>query len=234
MPRPRLESASWWPKLLADVNHMSLRDLSEKYNVSINGLSRALRRGGTPKSDSPAPAGRKPAGGRKTAAAPPPVDTTRGSESLSWWPEFLTLKDEMTLGELATRFNVAEITLQRAMKRAGVTRRSLRGQSRRVASPADGSGPIPTPKPVPAQKSALADTNASPALDRAPASSRKSSASSGEAWQIRLRLDGEVLRFVVVGSDIVDAASRARAAIAGRAQWSKAVVEALEYLGPTI
>lgn len=233
MPRPRLESASWWPKLLKDMDHMSLRDLADKYDVSINGLSRALRRGGTPKSDRPAPAGRKPKGGRK-AVAPPPVvvpasdPNSRGAEGLSWWPEFLQLKDTHTLGDLAVRFGVAEITLQRAMKRAGVSRRSLRGQGRK------GSTPVAPPAPVVTPRVATATVVAPPAPAAAPAPvAKRAAALSGEAWQVRIRQKGEVLKFVIVARDIGDAAAQVQAALGGSALRGGSV-EGLEFLGTTI
>ena len=119
MPRPRLESASWWPQLLADKDAMSLRELAEKYNVSINGLSRALKRAGV----SRRPIRTIRASAATSSAAPDP----RSVEARDWWSEFLSLKDAHSLSALAERFGVAEITLQRAMKRTGVTRRSQRG-----------------------------------------------------------------------------------------------------------
>jgi len=122
MPRPRLDSAAWWPELLTLKDDLSLSEMSERYGVSINGLSRALKRAGVKRKT--VRRGRGPA--KKPVAAPKGADA-RSAEAQDWWDDFLALKDQKPLADLAKRFGVAEITLQRAMKRTGTQRRSQRG-----------------------------------------------------------------------------------------------------------
>jgi transcriptional regulator with XRE-family HTH domain len=130
--RPRLESKEWWPEFLQLKDRMPLKELATRFGVSVNGLSRALKRAGierAPVRGSSAPS--------KAAPQPARVDP-RSAEAQEWWPEFLQLKDKQSLARLAKKFGVAEITLQRALKRTGVERRSQRGarggrESRRAA-----------------------------------------------------------------------------------------------------
>ncbi len=126
MPRPRLESAAWWDEMLTLKDDVSLRDLSQRYGVSINGLSRALKRAGYDKPivrKSREPSAVTKAKARKAPAGPDP----RSAEAQEWWGDFLARKDAEPLAKLAKRYGVAEITLQRAMKRTGTERRSQRG-----------------------------------------------------------------------------------------------------------
>lgn len=118
MARPRLETSDWWPQLLELHERLPLKELAERFGVSVNGLSRALKRAGVdhrPVRSSEASGG--------ADASPDP----RSAEAQEWCPEFLALKDRHSLAKLARRFGVAEITLQRALKRTGVERRSQRG-----------------------------------------------------------------------------------------------------------
>ena len=119
MARPRLESADWWPELLELQERQPLKELAERFGVSVNGLSRALKRAGVDHRPVRGPGDPAHAGVRD----PDP----RSAEAQPWWPEFLALKDRQSLARLARRFGVAEITLQRALKRTGVDRRSQRG-----------------------------------------------------------------------------------------------------------
>jgi len=117
---------------------VSLKDLATRYGVSINGLSRALKRAGHDKpivrrsKAVPEPGaakakgkGKKKAKGkaRKARKGPDP----RSAEAKEWWDDFLARKDKEPLASLARRYGVAEITLQRAMKRTGTERKSQRG-----------------------------------------------------------------------------------------------------------
>jgi|GEM_PF-2074933 len=122
MARPRLESADWWPELLQLKDELPLKVLAEKYGVSINGLSRALKRAGIER-----PIVRKARAEALARAHQSEKVDPRSAEAQTWWPEFLELKDKRSLAELATQFGVAEITLQRALKRTGVERKSQRG-----------------------------------------------------------------------------------------------------------
>lgn len=116
MPRPRLESEPWWGDLIRLKDQFTLNELADQFDVSVNGLSRALNR---------AEVKRRAvrSGGRNSRTGPDP----RSAEAQNWWKEFLRLKDEHSLAELADQFGVCEITLQRALKRTGVTRASQRG-----------------------------------------------------------------------------------------------------------
>lgn len=222
MPRPRLEVAPWWPEVLALKDRLSLRDLSARFNVSINGLSRALRRAGSPKADSALPGGRRKASdAREKASARYAVEEKllRGVEGQDWWPQFLSLKDTHTLSELARRFDVAEITLQRAMKRAGIARRSLRGvRPDRPIPPAPPSIPnrvVPTP---PARPSALPDRRPN---------------SAGDAFLARVRTGDQIQRFVVVARDMVEAIGQVQSGMVRRAG-AGSIIEGIEYLGPAL
>lgn len=144
MPRPRLEAAPWWPEFLEVKDEYPLKVLAERYGVSINGLSRALKRAGIERPIVRKPRGSLPDVGRK--------HDPRSAEAQEWWPEFLSLKDKKPLAELAEKFEVAEITLQRALKRTGETRKSQRGArgnrkakgaARKLASLSDQVGVLP-------------------------------------------------------------------------------------------
>lgn len=120
MPRPRLESATWWPDLLELKDELPLRDLAQRFGVSVNGLSRALKRSGIDRRVV------RPGRDSSTSGSQSRVDP-RSAEAQAWWSEFMVLKDTHSLATLARRFGVAEITLQRALRRTGVQRKSQRG-----------------------------------------------------------------------------------------------------------
>ncbi len=245
MPRPRLESASWWPDLLELKDELSLAELSDKFGVSINGLSRALKRAGVERKT--VRRGRGPA---KKPNKPRKGPDPRSAEAQAWWPDFLALKDKKSLAELAKKFEVAEITLQRAMKRTGTDRKSQRGAtgSRKARSTARRLSPLThllgklpdaqvaaqagvskyqvaqyrkrkgIPSVRDAGKAAPAASSASPA----PAAA----AGARTAWLVRVSDDS---RYVVVGGDLAEAAAQAQRALAGRG-----TIEALELLGTAL
>lgn len=245
MPRPRLESASWWPELLEVKDELSLSEMADRFGVSINGLSRALKRAGIERKT--VRRGRGPA---KKSTAPKGADP-RSAEAQDWWDEFLTLKDRKPLAELAGRFGVAEITLQRAMKRTGTERRSQRGArgsqqarkaARRLKPLAHLLGNLPDAdiaaqtgltryavaqyrrrNGVPSVRSGGASSPmaaAAPVAAQAPAppDARVKAAprAQAEAYLVRVSVDGGTVKYVVVGRDLADAAGQAQAAVTER------------------
>ncbi len=249
MPRPRLESHSWWPKLLAEKDHKSLRELSETYNVSINGLSRALKRAGVQ---------RTPVrGGKRVRTEAGPAPDPRSIEARSWWPDFLERKDKQSLSALAKRFGVAEITLQRAMKRTGVTRRSQRGAkgnrqaqraSRRLALHAELLGVVPDAQI--AEKAGVsryavaqyrkrlevtsvrATARPAPVAPKAAALATTRASGAGlEAYLVRVA--GAPERFIVIAYDLAQAAATAQASVHVRFSGARNI-EGLEYVGPAL
>ena len=77
------------------------------------------------KAKSPPPAALIP---KRTRARREGSVDPRSVEAQSWWPDFLASKDDFSLQQLAHRFGVAPISLQRAMKRTGVERKSQRAR----------------------------------------------------------------------------------------------------------
>jgi transcriptional regulator with XRE-family HTH domain len=251
MPRPRLESAAWWPELIELKDDLSLSELSEKFGVSVNGLSRALQRAGIERRA--ARRGRGPARKPKLTKGPDP----RSAEAQEWWADFLALKDRKSLADLAKRFGVAEITLQRAMKRTGTGRKSQRGargsqQSRKIARLLKPLrhllGTVPDPEI--ASQSGLSryavaqyrrrhgipsvrDSGGEPTV---PEGAVQSPMLPREAYLVRVVVGEEIVKYVVVGRDLADAATRAQAGVtqrfgSGSRKWT---IEALVFLGPAI
>ena len=247
MPRPRLESSPWWSDLLAEKDSLSLRELSKKYGVSVNGLSRALKRAGVDR----APVRRGAPGATPAAqAAPDP----RSIEARDWWPDFLDRKDKQSLAALAKRYGVAEITLQRAMRRTGVTRRSQRGAkgnrqaqraARKLAAHKDLRG-VGADAEIAARarvsryavaqyrkKRGIASVRgggapaAATPKPRAPKTVRR----GAEAYLVRVA--GADERYIVIARDLAEAAATAQAGVQARFSGARKI-EGLEYVGPTL
>ncbi len=225
MARPRLETADWWPELLKLQERLPLKELAERFGVSVNGLSRALKRAGV--EHRPV---RSPDPGSGADAPPDP----RSAEAQPWWPEFLALKDRHSLAKLARRFGVAEITLQRALKRTGVGRKSQRGaragrESKRAAraiKPLEGLlGQVPDGE-VARQAGVSRYAVAQYRKRRGIPSVRSSTTGAGpvrpqgegvQAWVVRVTMaSGRVRSFVVAGKSLGDAVRAAEAAVRRR------------------
>lgn len=263
MPRPRLEASPWWADLLQLKDQLTLQELADRYGVSVNGLSRALRRAGVHRS-----AVRAGGGGARSEPDP------RSAEAQPWWADFVGLKDSHSLAELAQRFGVAEITLQRALKRTGVSRRSQRGargnrqtnaSNRKIALARHLLGVVPdgeVARQVGVSRYAVAQYRQSKGI----ASVREAGASAAkphpsrllmplspaasltlrritqgrEAYLVRVTAAveerGTALRFVAVGRDLADAAAQAQAAVARRMSDSGGEwnIDGLEFLGPAL
>ena len=73
----------------------------------------------------------------------------RRLESLEWWPDLVALKDELSLRELARRFDVTPGAIAAAIRRTGVSRRPSppgpKTSTARVAPPAAARAPLPDP-----------------------------------------------------------------------------------------
>ena len=65
----RLESFDWWPKLVAEKDELSLRELASKYEVTPGAISAALKREGLTRQ--PAPPGPRTGRSRKGDGLPP-------------------------------------------------------------------------------------------------------------------------------------------------------------------
>jgi Zn-dependent peptidase ImmA (M78 family) len=241
---------------MADKDRKSLRELAARYGVSVNGLSRALKRAGVERA--PVRRGRSPA---PTAASASP--DPRSIESRDWWPDFLARKDRQSLSTLARHFGVAEITLQRAMKRTGINRKSQRGAkgnrqamraSRKLASHRDLLGTV-----ADAEIAALSGVSryavaqyrkkhgiasvrsAELPLDaevppKRPSGERSSPARvrrgrTQEAYLVRVA--GASERFIVIARDLAEAASTAQAGVGQRFAGGRKI-EGLEYVGPAL
>ncbi len=242
MPRPRLESSHWWPALLAEKDSLSLRELSAKYGVSVNGLSRALKRAGVSRSTV-----------RARSDAAPAATTTpdpRSIEARDWWPDFLERKDKQSLAALAKRFGVAEITLQRAMKRTGVTRRSQRGakgnrQAQRAgrklaaykhelgvladAEIAEKAGVSRYAVAQYRKKRAITSVRGTETEPTKRPAARRRGAT--EAYLVRLA--GVQQQYIVIAKDLAEAAATAQASVKTRFSGARKI-EGLEYVGPTL
>jgi transcriptional regulator with XRE-family HTH domain len=229
-----LESTDWWPELLRLQDHLPLKDLAERFGVSVNGLSRALKRAGIQHR----PVRHHVDGGPGGAGAPDP----RSAEAQDWWDEFLALKDRQSLSKLARRFGVAEITLQRALKRTGIDRRSQRGaragrESRKAARlikpHADLLGKIPDGevarlagvsryavaqyrkrRSIPSVRTGQGRPSAPPPIARA--------SGEVEAWLVRVTMEGGRVRsFVVASPSIEEVVPVATAQVAERLAGTK-------------
>ena len=263
MPRPRLEASPWWPDLLRLKDQPTLHELADRFDVSVNGLSRALKRAGVSRSA-------VRAGGSGERSQPDP----RSAEAQVWWDEFLGLKDKHSLAELAERFDVAEITLQRALKRTGVNRRSQRGargnrqtqaSNQKIAQVSHLLGVVPdgeVARQVGVSRYAVAQYRQGksiPSVREGAGRGPKASSPSGllplspsasltlrritqgrEAYLVRVTASveeqGQPLRFVAVGKDLADAAAQAQAAVARRMSESGGEwnIDGLEFLGPAL
>ncbi len=263
MPRPRLEASPWWDDLLELKDSHTLHELAERFGVSVNGLSRALKRAGIRRSTV-----RTGAGGGRSEPDP------RSAEAQSWWAEFLVLKDKHSLAELAERFGVAEITLQRALKRTGVNRQSQRGargnrqtqaSNRKIERVAHLLGVVPdgeVARQAGVSRYAVAQYRQANGISSVRDGARGTGKASGaggllplspaasltlrritqgkEAYLVRVSAaveeQGTPLRFVAVGSDLADAAARAQAAVARRMSESGGEwnIDGLEFLGPAL
>ncbi|MCP4868481.1 MAG: hypothetical protein GY898_07160 [Proteobacteria bacterium] len=236
-------------------DELSLSEMADRFGVSINGLSRALKRAGIERKT--VRRGRGPA----KKKAPPKGPDPRSAEAQDWWDEFLALKDRKPLADLAKRFGVAEITLQRAMKRTGTERRSQRGargsqQARKAArrlKPLEHLlGTVPDAEiaaqtgltryavaqyrrrnGVPSVRSGASRAQPAEVADPTP---RPAVNGDAEAYLVRVSADGGDHKYVVLGKDLADAAAQAQAAVtdrhgAGRGTWT---IEGLEFLGLAI
>lgn len=263
MPRPRLESSPWWPELLELKDQLTLQELAQRFDVSVNGLSRALRRAGVHRS-----AVRAGSGAGRTGPDP------RSAEAQTWWAEFLSLKDTHSLAQLAERFGVAEITLQRALRRTGVSRQSQRGargnrqtqaSNQQIGEVSHLLGVVPDgeiarqagvsryavsrfrqAKGIPSVRDGV--RRAPRRLEVPPAAALSPQASltlrkitrGREAYLVRVsaKLDdrGHPLRFVAVGQDLADAAAQAQKAVARRMEDAGGEwnIDGLEFLGPAL
>jgi lambda repressor-like predicted transcriptional regulator len=237
-----LENSSWWSDFLGQREQLTLRAAAEKFGVSVNGLSTALRRVGLGAAEGEAPRrrGRKPnaaAAASSTDVAPVPAaprkarrkgrtgPDPRSAEAQSWWPEFLALKDSRSLASLARRFGVAEITLGRAIKRTGIERAPA-ATGRRGAA---GRRAAATESPAPAPRAAVAT---------APASTRGKGrfATGREAWLVRVAIqdDASTSRFVVIGKDLADAAGQALSVAEKRLGARGWAIDGIELVGPAV
>lgn len=262
MPRPRLEASPWWGDLLGLKDQLTLQELSERFGVSVNGLSRALRRAGIERR-----AVRAGAGGMRSEPDP------RSAEAQPWWQEFVRLKDQQSLADLALHFGVAEITLQRALKRTGVDRLSQRGARGNRQTQASNEridrvrhllGVVPDGEVasqagvsryavarfrqgqgIASVREASAGTRAAPARSLMPLSPAASLTlrritQGREAYLVRVTAavehQGTPLRFVAVGKDLADAAAQAQEAIGRRMAESGGEwnIDGLEFLGPAL
>ena len=248
MPRPRLESSDWWPSLLAEKDSKPLRELAATYGVSVNGLSRALKRAGIERGRV-----RGAAVGPDAAADSP---DPRSIEARDWWSDFLDRKDKQSLSSLATRYGVAEITLQRAMKRTGTSRKSQRGAkgNRQARAAARKLGPLKdllgtVPDADVADRAGVSryavaqyrkkqgigssrEPLGQPEGTRVRTTSARTPSKRGlEAYLVHVR--GTEERLVVIAADLAEAAATAQAGIASRSG-GKGRIEGLEYIGPAL
>ncbi len=261
MPRPRLETSPWWPAFLELKDTLPLHALAERFGVSTNGLSRALKRNGITR---PRVRG---ATSPTTRATPGRRLDPRSAEAQSWWPQFMELKDKRSLAQLAKKFGVAEITLQRALRRTGVQRKSQRGArggkearkaARKIGPLLDLLGALPDgevarragvsryavaqyrkKKGIQSVKAQSAELSVPPIprpSTRPAPLNGKSAPKTLEAYVVRVALGDEPTRrsFVVIGQDLADAATRAQNGVLGRPDAGDWVIESLEYIGPTL
>lgn len=112
----------------------------------------------------------------------------RRLESLEWWPDLVEAKDELSLRELARRFDVTPGAIAAAIRRTGVARRpSPPGPKTSVARPVAVSRP-------------LAPARASPVSPN----------SKGYAWAVTFAGAQSGLTPVVIAGSIGDALTVAR------------------------
>ena len=229
MARPRLETTDWWPELLELQDQLPLKVLAERFGVSVNGLSRALKRVGIQHRPVRAPQG----GDGQGEATPDP----RSAEAQEWWPEFLELKDRQSLARLAKRFGVAEITLQRALRRTGIDRRSQRGaragrESRKAARlikpHADVLGLVPdgeVARRAGVSRYAVAQYRKRRSIpsvragreERSSPAQHSGAGEQREAWLVRVTMrGGRVQTFVVAGSSLDEVLKVARDSVEQR------------------
>lgn len=77
----------------------------------------------------------------------------RRLESLEWWPDVVAAKDELSLRELARRFDVTPGAIAAAIRRTGVARRPSppgpKTAGRRTAAPVPVATPAASPRVSP-------------------------------------------------------------------------------------
>lgn len=114
----------------------------------------------------------------------------RRLESLDWWPDLLSAKDELSLRELARKFDVTPGAIAAAIRRTGVSRR-----------------PSP-PGPKTAGRKALVAAPVQPAV--APTRPPPSRKSDGLAWAVTFADAASPSTPVVIAGSFDEALAEAR------------------------
>ena len=112
-------------------------------------------------------------------------------ETLEWWPDLVLLKDKLSLGQLAEKFEATPSAIAAALRRSGALRAPITPTTEDDLPPEPGDEP---PAPV------------APRSTRRVAASIPRATKREQAWQVVLRADGEDRVRIVVAPSVVDAA----------------------------
>lgn len=143
-------------------------------------------------------------------------------EDRPWWPELVALKDVLSLRELGERFGAAPAAISNALKRNGMDRNgappgpranrdpSVRKAAEEAVARVEAEVSAPTAPPV---MEAVEVSTPAPAPEPVAAVVQSTSSAGGLARGYRVTIDD--LHYVVVASDIAEAARIAHFAARG-------------------